>query len=215
MKECKDAGSLSGIFTLLLSEKQRIIIEMFTITELLKCKMLNREEKCLLPSGRDLIMRGKQKCKILKEIRQRIADENGIPYITSECRHKGECRGTCPKCESELRYLEQQLSLRASMGKRVTVAALCAGMALTAAGCVSGNRTADQDDQFTELGGAVTYEETETSPEPEIYVTSGEVAWTDDGTEEVENDTQQEGDIVDIPDDLTGYVYAPETQNNG
>ena len=77
-------------------------------------------------------MLGKQKCKILKEIRQRIADENDIPYVTSECTHKGACKGTCPKCESELRYLEQQLALRQSMGKRVAVAALCAGLAFGA-----------------------------------------------------------------------------------
>lgn len=162
-------------------------------------------------------MRGKQKCKILKEIRQRIADENEIPFMTSECRHKGDCRGTCQKCESELKYLEQQLSLCASMGKRVTLAALCAGMALTAAGCVSGSRAvdADQDDQITELGGAVPYEETEPSPDPEIYVTSGEVAWPDEENEDESNEIQQEDNVVDILDELTGDVYIPETQGNG
>ena len=68
-------------------------------------------------------MRGKDKCKILKEIRQRIADENDIPYVTRECSYHGECTGTCPRCESELRYLEQQLERRRSLGKRVSVAA--------------------------------------------------------------------------------------------
>ena len=71
-------------------------------------------------------MLGKEKCRILKQIRQRIADENDIPYVTRECGFQGECRGTCPRCESELRYLERQLALRASLGKRVAVAALCA-----------------------------------------------------------------------------------------
>ncbi len=80
-------------------------------------------------------MLGKQKCKILKEIRQRIADENDIPYVTQECTHKGECRGTCPKCESELRYLERELAARQSLGKRVAVAALCAGLAFSSVGC--------------------------------------------------------------------------------
>ena len=42
-------------------------------------------------------MRGKDKCKILKEIRQRIADENDIPYVTRECSYQGECTGTCPR----------------------------------------------------------------------------------------------------------------------
>ena len=68
-------------------------------------------------------MHGKQKCRILKEIRQKIADENDIKYVTQECTHKGECSGTCPRCESELRYLEQQLKQRASLGKRIKLAA--------------------------------------------------------------------------------------------
>ena len=50
-------------------------------------------------------MFGKKKCKILKEIRKKIAEENDIPYVTRECTHKGECSGTCPRCEQELREL--------------------------------------------------------------------------------------------------------------
>ena len=122
-------------------------------------------------------MLGKQKCKILKEIRQRIADENDIPYVTRECRFQGECSGTCPRCESELRYLEQQLKLRASMGKRVAVTALCAGMAFASAGC--GSSQAGPDPATDELSGAVApYEEKqENDPQPQVEVLSGEVAW--------------------------------------
>ena len=75
-------------------------------------------------------MRGKQKCRILKDIRRRIAEENDIPFVTRECGFQGECRGTCPRCESELRYLEQQLERRAALGKRISIAALCAGIAI-------------------------------------------------------------------------------------
>ena len=53
--------------------------------------------------------RGKQTCKILKEIRRQIAEANDIEFITSECQYQGDCLGTCPKCEAEVRYLEQQL----------------------------------------------------------------------------------------------------------
>ena len=91
-------------------------------------------------TGGGVIMLGKQKCRILKQIRQRIADENDIPYVTRECTFQGECRGTCPRCESELQYLERQLALRTSIKKGVTVAALCAGMAgmtFAATGCSS------------------------------------------------------------------------------
>ena len=89
-------------------------------------------------------MRGKQKCKILKEIRQRIADENDIPYVTRECGYQGECKGTCPRCESELQYLERELARRKSLGKRVSVAALCVGMSLAAAGCSPTEKTVEK-----------------------------------------------------------------------
>ncbi len=70
--------------------------------------------------------RGKQTCKILKEIRRQIADANGIEFVTLECRHKGDCLGTCPKCEAEVRYLEQQLRTRSIAGKAVTLAGISA-----------------------------------------------------------------------------------------
>ena len=124
-------------------------------------------------------MMGKQKCKILKEIRQRIADENDIPYVTRECTHKGDCRGTCPRCESELRYLEQQLQKRQAMGKKVAVAALCAGLAFTAAGC-------DPVESLfggvqTRLSGEVSLVSPEPGDQPEeIEVETGEVAFDPD-----------------------------------
>jgi len=49
---------------------------------------------------------GKQVCKTLKEIRQTIAEKNDIQYETTECHFDGECQGTCPKCDAELRYLK-------------------------------------------------------------------------------------------------------------
>ncbi len=78
--------------------------------------------------------RGKQTCKILKEIRRQIAEANGIEFATSECRYKGDCLGTCPKCEAEVRYLEQQLRARSLAGKAVALASISAGMILMS-GC--------------------------------------------------------------------------------
>ena len=66
--------------------------------------------------------RGKQTCKILKEIRRQIAEANGIEFVTSECRYKGDCLGTCPKCEAEVHYLEQQLHARSLAGKAIALA---------------------------------------------------------------------------------------------
>ena len=123
-------------------------------------------------------MIGKQKCKILKEIRQKIADENDIPYVTRECRHQGNCRGTCPQCESELRYLENQLKIRMSLGKKIKVAALCAGMVLTAAGCETIDMIGSKNHPGEETSGMVPYEvPTPTQPEDVVFVTEGEVPW--------------------------------------
>ena len=78
---------------------------------------------------------GKRTCKILKEIRQQIADKNDIEYVTSECHFQGECQGTCPKCESELKYLENELSKRRQLGKAVAVAGISLGLASTFSAC--------------------------------------------------------------------------------
>lgn len=80
------------------------------------------------------MVRGKQTCKILKEIRRQIAEANEIELVTSECRYKGDCLGTCPKCEAEVRYLEQQLRARSLAGKTVALAGISAGMILMS-GC--------------------------------------------------------------------------------
>lgn len=73
--------------------------------------------------------RGKEICKALKEIRRRIARENDIDLVVSECRHKGDCAGTCPKCEAEVLYLENQLAARKRLGKVVKVVGLSMGLA--------------------------------------------------------------------------------------
>ena len=68
--------------------------------------------------------RGKSTCKVLKEVRRKIAESNGIPLEERECTHKGDCAGTCPYCEAEVRYLERARSKRKSLGKAVAVAGI-------------------------------------------------------------------------------------------
>ena len=72
--------------------------------------------------------RGKQTCRILKDIRRQIAEANDIEFITSECQYQGDCLGTCPKCEAEVRYLEQQLERKRMAGKVVTILGISTGM---------------------------------------------------------------------------------------
>lgn len=73
--------------------------------------------------------RGKSICNTLKTVRQQIADSNGIEYSPTECHYEGECAGTCPKCEQEMRFLEQQLDIRRAMGKAVSVVGISVGLA--------------------------------------------------------------------------------------
>ena len=80
--------------------------------------------------------RGKTTCKVLKEVRRKIADANGIPLPERECTHTGDCAGTCPYCESEVRYLERELYKRKSLGKAVAVAGIAVA-AVTMAGCAT------------------------------------------------------------------------------
>ena len=80
---------------------------------------------------------GKEKCRILKQIRAEIARANDIEWVVSECKHKGNCKGTCPKCEQEVRQLENALAKREALGKTVAVVGISASIALSVTGCVN------------------------------------------------------------------------------
>ena len=72
---------------------------------------------------------GKNICKELKAIRKRVADENQIPLEQHECTYDGPCDGTCPRCEAEVKYLEQELHRRMTLGKAAAVAGVAIGLA--------------------------------------------------------------------------------------
>ena len=72
--------------------------------------------------------KGKSTCKVLKAIRQKIADANGISYSPNECHYEGECKGTCPKCEAEVRYLEDELRRKQRNGFAIKVGGIAAGL---------------------------------------------------------------------------------------
>lgn len=81
------------------------------------------------------MFKGKRTCKILKEIRRQIAQNNDIEFITSECKHQGDCLGTCPKCEAEVRYLERELEKRQKLGRTIAVAGLAVALTTSTVGC--------------------------------------------------------------------------------
>ena len=99
--------------------------------------------------------KGRSTCKLLKDIRQQIADANGISYQPIECHHKGDCAGTCPACEAEIRYLEGELKARKGNGFGMKVAGIAAGICATvmpmtaAAQAVKSDSTANPPVQTT------------------------------------------------------------------
>ena len=101
------------------------------------------------------MVKGKSTCKLLKSIRQQIADANGISYQPKECQHKGDCAGTCPACEEEIRYLERELKARKGNGFGMKVAGIAAGICATvmpmtaAAQAVKSDSTANPPVQTT------------------------------------------------------------------
>jgi len=71
--------------------------------------------------------KGKNICRTLKGIRQKVADVNGISYAPRECHYEGDCLGTCPACEQEVHYLENELQKRRKMGIVNKIAGIAAG----------------------------------------------------------------------------------------
>ncbi len=162
-------------------------------------------------------MLGKKKCKILREIRQKIADENDIPYVTEECRYKGDCKGTCPRCESELRYLEQQLEKRRALGKKVTVSALALGLAASISGCRQlPHNHLEGDVPYSETDGenvSATNRNTQLQGkyliEPEQESASGEESTAEEEFELAGDVLYEPEPDYDPAENLTPTVYGP------
>lgn len=126
--------------------------------------------------------KGKKTCKILKEIRRQIAEANDIEYVVEECQYKGDCLGTCPKCEAEVRYLEQQLHQRQMLGKAVVLAGVSVGM-FTLSSCNLNNKTPGEqpveDTVWQDIAPQPKEPKVERTPENS---TTGMVGPEDDGT---------------------------------
>ena len=152
--------------------------------------------------------RGKQTCKILKEIRRQIAEANGIEFVTSECRYKGDCLGTCPKCEAEVRYLEQQLRSRQLMGKAIAIAGISAGMILMS-GC-SGTSSSNQSDETLQGVLLYTAEELDSIQEEE-----GELPMIEDSVSSLtpNNNGVKEGEISNEPNVVVTQGEMPDERS--
>lgn len=66
-------------------------------------------------------MNGREKCELINQIRQKIADNNNIDFVIYECTFEGECTGRCQKSDSELNYLERELEKRQNEGVKLNI----------------------------------------------------------------------------------------------
>jgi hypothetical protein len=149
---------------------------------------------------------GKEKCRILKQIRAEIARQNDIAWVVSECSHKGDCRGTCPKCEQEVRRLEVALARREALGKTIAVAGISAGLALTVAGCA--NPFATQG--HMEKGNLPENEQaTEAESQAEsltVETLMGDIPIPGGETEPIDGEMPEMGAPIETDDSLMGDV---------
>ena len=107
---------------------------------------------------------GKPICETLKAIRKQIADANDIPYAPIKCALEEDCLGTCPTCESEMRYIEDQLNIRKMAGKAVKIVGLATVMTL-ASSVAASNET-----ENTNRGDSMTISASDTDDEDEVFV---------------------------------------------
>lgn len=63
----------------------------------------------------------KERCNILRNVRFRVASQNGIKYQPHECTFEGRCIGTCPKCEEESRYIMNELRRKYKEGQSIHI----------------------------------------------------------------------------------------------
>lgn len=87
---------------------------------------------------------GKKICETLKTIRSDIARANDIDYTPTPCDHQGDCAGTCPACESEMRWIERQLRVRKALGKAVTITGVSLALSLGASAATPAPSGVDQ-----------------------------------------------------------------------
>ena len=90
-------------------------------------------------------MKGKQICSYLKSVRREVAAANGIELEIPDCTFDGECPGTCPRCEAEVRQLEQALSQRQRLSQKVAIVGVAMGLALSGMSAASAQNVNPSD----------------------------------------------------------------------
>ena len=104
---------------------------------------------------------GRDKCDKLRVIRKKIADANGIDFEPAECHHAGPCLGTCPVCDSEIKYLDEELQKKKERGEEIVLSGLAA-YEIKQSGC---NTDSDVDPDVEIVDGGINEYETGEYPD--------------------------------------------------
>lgn len=149
---------------------------------------------------------------MLKAVRLEIAKANDIKYEPRECHHEGPCAGTCPACEAEVKYLEQQLQMRRVLGRAVVLTGIAAGLtSLTACGQNKVPKGCENDSTITELAGDVAVDGYMEEPEPEVEeVVRGKMPAPVDTIRPINNDEKVLTGVVEYQPQFPGGIKACE-----
>lgn len=158
----------------------------------------------------------KEKCRELKRVRAKIAEDLGVDLHQRECTYEGYCSGTCPKC------MQEELALNAAIMKKKMEESIlkqriaAAGLTTAAAVCLSGCNTTggyeiDGDMQYVpempiEIYGQETEGAIAVPEEPEETVAVPEASEETEAFEE----TKASEETVAVPEILEGdMLYIP------
>lgn len=153
-------------------------------------------------------MTGKEKCTYLKQLRNEAAKKNHIDYHSEECTFQGECKGTCPKCEAELRELSRKINERNRKKSLIGV-----GIGVAALGLVGCTNTSDVGDGVGIVGPSVPIEsntEVEAlSGDVEVDICKTEEATNSETIPTINDSSSTEGKLVETPEESSKEASDP------
>ncbi len=89
-------------------------------------------------SKEELSRAHKERCKELKQVRAKMAENLGIDLKQRECTYEGYCSGTCLKCRNEELALNAAILKKQMEGVNLKARVAAAGLSTVAAVCLSG-----------------------------------------------------------------------------
>lgn len=67
---------------------------------------------------------GREKCELMKKIRDEIALLNDIECHSEECNSTEDCQGHCPQCDAEIKQLDAAINQKIRNGEPVSVSSI-------------------------------------------------------------------------------------------